>query len=87
MKGEARSWIDAKVDGDMMGFQSALITEAGTLRGVQWGFFNYCGELDNGNQIGFINYAVSGRGLQIGLINVLKESSLFPVLPIINYHF
>ena len=34
--------------------------------------------------IGIVNWADQLDGLQIGLVNILGNSSIFPVLPIIN---
>jgi len=35
--------------------------------------------------LGFVNYAETMKGLQIGLINVIRQGGQFPVFPIVNW--
>lgn len=47
---------------------------SGKVTGLQWSIFNYAKEL-NGLQLGWVNYAeTSQQGLQIGLLNIMKET-------------
>jgi len=39
----------------------------------------------HGFQLGLINYARSAYGLQIGLINIIKQGGILPVFPVINW--
>ena len=41
----------------------------------------------HGLQVGVVNYAQSMRGLQIGLVNIIKQGGQFPVFPIVNWSF
>ena len=63
------------------GLQAAIINVANFLDGIQVGLWNSADW--GGAQIGLINSADAAK-LQIGLLNVNKNSSLFPVLPVIN---
>ncbi len=63
------------------GLQAALINVANFLDGIQVGIWNDANW--GGAQIGLVNTADAAK-LQIGLLNINKNSSLFPVMPIIN---
>ena len=63
------------------GLQVAIINFANFLDGVQVGLWNSANW--GGAQIGLINSADAAK-VQIGLLNINKNSSLFPVLPLIN---
>jgi hypothetical protein len=39
----------------------------------------------NGLQISLVNYARRIDGVQVGLINIIKENGQFPVFPIVNW--
>ena len=41
----------------------------------------------SGFQLGIVNYTESMYGLQIGLINFIKEKDKLPVLPLVNWSF
>ena len=41
----------------------------------------------NGVQLGLVNYAGTMHGLQIGLVNIIKQGGAFPVFPIVNWSF
>ncbi len=76
------------VEADYMGWQDngVNITE-GKFEGLQWGVVNYAGTV-SGVQIGLVNYAANmTKGLQIGLINIIKQGGQFPVFPIGNWAF
>lgn len=64
--------------------------------GLQWAAFNYA-EKFNGLQLGFINYAATtGRGVQVGLINIMKSNQTWfqklpdegaPAMVFVNWRF
>lgn len=70
------------VDGRMSGFQCGVVNYAGTLSGFQ---------------LGILNYAANGNGgLQIGLINIIKENQVWfenlpgelaPAMILVNWRF
>lgn len=74
----------ARTDGKVMGAQVGCATTCGTLQaGAQVGVANKTGLL-RGFQIGFVNHADKReRGLQIGLLNHIPGSK-FPWFPIVN---
>jgi hypothetical protein len=41
----------------------------------------------DGLMLGFVNVAQKMHGLQIGLVNIIKEGGQFPVFPIVNWSF
>ena len=64
--------------------------------GLQWAAFNYAERL-NGLQLGFINFAAAtDRGVQVGLINVMKSNQTWftrlpdevaPAMVLVNWRF
>jgi len=85
---------------DLMGVQMAFVNSADTaaglqdgvvnitrdMKGVQFGFVNYA-EKFSGFQLALVNYTVvMEKGLQIGLVNIIKNSKL-PVMVIVNARF
>lgn len=40
-----------------------------------------------GLQLGLVNYAVQLHGIQIGLINIIKNGGMLPIFPIFNFSF
>ena len=36
-------------------------------------------------QLALVNYAQHLSGVQIGLVNIIKEGGMFPVFPIVNW--
>jgi hypothetical protein len=82
-------WGCVNLDGDsFVGWQSGAVNLTdGSFEGLQWGFVNSAGTV-NGVQIGFVNYAANmKKGLQIGLVNIIKHGGQFPVFPIVNWAF
>jgi len=73
---------------DFIGWQAnAVNITKGKFEGLQWGFFNSAGTV-SGVQIGIVNYAANmTKGLQIGLVNIIKHGGQFPVFPIVNWAF
>lgn len=64
----------------------ASITK-GDSKGFQWSSVNYHDGYFNGLQLAIVNYAASMEGIQIGLINIIKEGGFLPVFPIFNFSF
>ncbi len=75
-------------EADFMGWQdNGVNITKGKFEGLQWGLVNYAGTV-SGVQIGFVNYAANmTKGLQIGLVNIIKQGGQFPVFPIVNWAF
>ncbi len=62
-----------------------VMCKAEEISGLQVSAFNMATEM-TGLQLGVINYAKE-KSFQIGFLNYLEESSLFPFMPIINFKF
>jgi hypothetical protein len=57
----------------------------GATSGLQWaGLVNYAGE-GGGLQLALLNYAEQMKGVQIGVINIIKTGGMFPVMVIANW--
>lgn len=85
-----------KVDAEFAGISAGLFSQMGSVAGVQAGLFNSVqydlngfqlglfNNADNamGIQFGLINRAVTLRGIQIGLVNLIEEGpvTFFPIL-------
>ncbi|MDD5208453.1 MAG: hypothetical protein PHV36_03640 [Elusimicrobiales bacterium] len=82
------------------GLQMGLATSSDKASGIQWGALNMTKDM-KGAQVGFVNYAekfsglqfglvnyaaAMGKGLQLGLVNVIRNSTL-PVMVIANARF
>ena len=75
------------VKGEFVGWQYSLVNTNRSTRGFQLGFVNHSGTM-SGIQLGFINYADRvNKGIQIGLINIIREGGVLPILPIVNWSF
>ena len=73
--------------GSMTGLQWGGVNTTKEMKGFQYGVVNHAGTM-RGFQLGFVNYAeVMDKGLQIGLINIIREGGKFPVFPVINWSF
>jgi len=73
--------------GTFTGLKSGLVNLAQDMTGLQWGFYNQAETL-SGLQLGFVNNARRvDSGLQIGLVNIIKENGWFPVMVIVNGRF
>lgn len=74
------------VEADFMGWQdNGVNITHGKFEGLQWGIVNYAGTV-SGVQIGLVNYAANmTKGLQIGLVNIIKHGGQFPFFPIVNW--
>ncbi len=73
-------------EADFIGWQDTGINiNHGSFEGLQLGLVNYAGAV-NGVQIGFVNYAANmKKGLQIGIVNIIKQGGQFPFFPIVNW--
>lgn len=68
----------------------------GTMKGFQCGAVNYAGNM-SGLQLGLFNYAADAdAGVQIGLVNIIRENTLWfsglpdelaPGMPLVNWRF
>ncbi len=74
------------VETNFVGWQDNFINiTKGKFEGLQFGCVNYAGTV-SGVQIGLVNYAANmTKGLQIGLVNIIKQGGQFPVFPIVNW--
>jgi len=73
--------------GRFTGLQSGAVNSAGSGSGVQWGMVNVA-ETMHGLQFGFVNVARRmNKGVQIGLVNIIREGGQFPIFPIVNWSF
>ena len=74
------------VEADFTGWQdNGVNITKGKFEGLQWGIVNYAGTV-SGLQIGIVNYAANmTKGLQIGLVNIIKQGGQFPFFPIVNW--
>ena len=64
---------------------SGFISTAREFQGISIAPVNYTSNVHRGFQIGLINYSEKLHGIQIGIINIAKNSSLFPYFPLINF--
>lgn len=76
------------VEADYVGWQDNCVNITNEkFEGLQFGVVNYAGTV-NGVQIGLVNYAANmNKGLQIGLVNIIKHGGQFPFFPIVNWAF
>lgn len=73
--------------GTFTGLYTGLVTLGQDMTGVQFGFYNQAEKL-TGLQLGLINNARRVEcGLQIGLVNIIKENGWLPVMVIVNGRF
>jgi hypothetical protein len=76
------------IESDFMGWQdNGINITKGKFEGLQWGVVNYAGTM-SGLQLGLVNYAENmTKGLQIGLVNIIKHGGQFTFFPIVNWAF
>jgi len=73
--------------GEVQGFQSALVNTTPNMSGFQLGFVNHANDM-SGFQLGLVNFAERmTKGLQIGVVNIIREGGRFPVFPVVNWAF
>ncbi len=76
------------LNGLMVGVYTVRIIEGGTLRGVGVSSFNDIRGSQRGLTIGLVNHAWRLHGMQIGVINIVKNNpSGRRVLPLVNWNF
>jgi hypothetical protein len=64
------------------------VNKKGRLTGVSISAFNQIKGYQSGVSIGIVNYAAKLHGIQIGLINYVRDNPKFlKVLPVINFRF
>jgi hypothetical protein len=59
----------------------------GEFSGVGVSAFNRLKGRQNGLTIGIVNYARSLNGIQLGLINIVRDNPHHKVLPVANWNF
>jgi hypothetical protein len=65
-----------------------MVKDNGVMNGLAVSAFNFIKGTQRGVAIGIVNYAYRLRGLQIGLINIVRDNPAGRnVLPIINWNF
>ena len=77
---------------DVKGIQIAggfiMINKGGRLAGLAASSFNYIRGAQTGLAVGIVNYAYSVKGLQIGLVNIVRDNPRgLKVLPVFNTSF
>ena len=67
---------------------TVIIDDNGTYTGFNLSAFNYIKGTQTGLSIGIVNYAHQLKGIQIGLVNYVRDNPEYlKVLPIINANF
>ena len=80
-------WLASITNGEFTGLQDGIYTHAGSGSGVQLGLLNTADEF-SGLQFGFVNITETmTSGLQIGLINIIKNKEKLKLFPIVNWKF
>jgi uncharacterized protein YjbI with pentapeptide repeats len=75
-------------NGDFKGWQWSWINVShSNFLGLQMGLVNYHQGHFNGLQFSVVNYAETMKGLQLGLINIIKEGGFLPFFIIFNFDF
>jgi hypothetical protein len=74
------------VDKNFTGWQANFVSITdGSFKGLQMaGVYSYANFV-NGVQFSLINSAGSMKGIQIGLLNFIKEGGFLPIFPIVNW--
>jgi hypothetical protein len=64
------------------------IQDEGLFKGLSLSAFNQVKGLQHGFSFGIFNYARQLNGMQIGLLNYVKNNPKYlKILPIVNFHF
>ena len=75
-------------NGNFKGWQSAWINVSHSdFLGLQTGLVNYHQGHFNGLQFSVVNYAETIKGLQLGLVNIIKSGGFLPVMVFFNFDF
>ena len=73
--------------GSFTGLQTGVYNGVATGNGLQWGLVNTATEF-SGFQLGFVNITdTMTSGLQIGIINIIKNKEKLKFFPIVNWKF
>ncbi len=74
------------VDKNFTGWQANFVSITdGSFKGLQMaGVYSYASHV-NGVQFSLINSAGSMKGIQLGLLNFIKEGGFMPIFPIVNW--
>ncbi len=74
------------VNRDFTGWQANFVSITdGSFKGLQMsGIYSYANHV-NGVQFSLINSAGSMKGIQIGLLNFIKQGGFMPIFPIVNW--
>jgi hypothetical protein len=76
------------ISGLSMAVGTIRITDDGVISGLNISAFNHIKGTQRGVAIGIVNYAYRLKGLQIGLVNIVRDNPRGRVvLPIINFNF
>jgi len=90
VKGDFTGWQAGPVqvtEGFMKGLQSGMIySRNGSGKGLMASGLNWSDDFI-GLQFGIVNYAITINGIQLGLINIIKEGGMLPFFPIFNFSF
>jgi hypothetical protein len=77
-----------RISGVSLALGSIQIVENGTYSGLAVSAFNHIKGTMKGVAIGIVNYAYRLKGLQIGLVNIVRDNPKGRgILPIINFNF
>lgn len=75
------------ITGMTLALLSVNVYDNGSLTGFSASVFNNIKGRQTGVSLGVFNYAYELNGIQIGLINYVRDNSRYKILPIINAHF
>jgi hypothetical protein len=74
--------------GGFVGWQNNFASiSKGDFTGLQTGTINYHEGHFHGLQVAIVNYANTMNGIQLGLINIIKQGGFLPFFPIFNFSF
>ena len=77
-----------KIKGISIAAGMIKITNDGSITGFSSSAFNYIKGTQNGVSFGIVNYAFKLNGIQLGLINYVRDNPRgLKILPLINFHF
>ena len=73
-------------EGKQSGIQLGAVNyNKGATSGFQWAsLVNYAGE-GGGLQLALLNYAERMKGIQVGVVNIIRTGGMFPVMVIANW--
>jgi hypothetical protein len=83
VEGWQSNWVNV-TRGQMQGLQDGVVSITETGRGMQFSGYNQAQNFRR-LQLGIVNYAGYLSGIQIGIINIIRDNGQFPVFPIVNW--